>query len=73
MGEVFDLGVVCGLVVKLGVWYFYQGDKIGQGKVNVVKFLEDNLEIVEIIEMEICNQLFVIELLKKEDQVLEEV
>ena len=57
MGEVLDLGVACGLVVKSGAWYSYQGDKIGQGKANAAKFLEDNPEIADTIENEIRNQL----------------
>ncbi|MGB3621765.1 MAG: recombinase RecA [Ketobacter sp.] len=72
MGEVLDLGVACGLVVKSGAWYSYQGDKIGQGKANAAKFLEDNPEIAETIETEIRNQLLVTEPPKKEDQALEE-
>lgn len=50
MGEVIDLGVKLGLIEKAGAWYSYQGDKIGQGKANAAKFLEDNLETAKIIE-----------------------
>ena len=57
MGEVLDLGVACGLVDKSGAWYAYQGDKIGQGKANAAKFLEDNPEIAETIETEIRRQM----------------
>ena len=57
MGEVVDLGVLCGLVDKSGAWYAYKGDKIGQGKANAAKFLEDNPQIAEEIEREIRNQM----------------
>jgi recombination protein RecA len=50
MGEVIDLGVKLGLIEKAGAWYSYQGDKIGQGKANAAKYLEDNLETAKTIE-----------------------
>ena len=57
MGEVIDLGVKCGLVEKSGAWYSYQGDKIGQGKANASKFLEENPEMAAEIETLIRQQL----------------
>lgn len=57
MGEVIDLGVKEGLVDKSGAWYAYNGDKIGQGKANAAKFLEENPEIANAIETEIRNRL----------------
>jgi len=57
MGEVIDLGVKCGLVEKSGAWYSYQGDKIGQGKANASKYLEEHPEIANEIETEIRAQL----------------
>lgn len=53
MGEVIDLGVKLGLIEKAGAWYSYQGDKIGQGKANAAKFLEDNKETAQAIESKI--------------------
>ncbi|RLU02779.1 MAG: recombinase RecA [Ketobacter sp.] len=73
MGEVLDLGVACGLVDKSGAWYSYQGDKIGQGKANASKFLEDNPDIANAIEQEIRNQMLSIKVpSSKEEEVLEE-
>ena len=57
LGEVLDFGVKLGLVDKSGAWYSYQGDKIGQGKNNVVKFLSENSDIANTIETEIRRQL----------------
>jgi recombination protein RecA len=57
MGEIIDLGVKVGLVDKSGAWYAYKGDKIGQGKANAAKFLEDNPAICEVIEAEIRREL----------------
>src|SRR6195952_3791013 len=45
-GEIIDLGVLHGLLEKSGAWYSYQGSKIGQGKANSAKFLQDNSESV---------------------------
>jgi len=57
MGEVIDLGVQQGLVDKSGAWYAYKGDKIGQGKANAAKYLEDHPEIAQEIEAQIRAQL----------------
>lgn len=56
-GEIIDLGVQLGLVEKAGAWYSYQGTKIGQGKANASKYLEDNPEISKTIENAIREQL----------------
>ncbi|MFB8829530.1 recombinase RecA [Azotobacter salinestris] len=56
-GEIIDLGVQLGLVEKSGAWYSYQGNKIGQGKANAAKFLEDNPEVAAAIEKSIRDQL----------------
>ena len=57
MGEVIDLGVKEGLVDKSGAWYAYNGDKIGQGKANASKYLEENSAIAVEIETEIRKRL----------------
>jgi len=57
MGEVIDLGVKQGIVDKAGAWYSYKGDKIGQGKANAARFLEENLQIAEEIEKQVRDAL----------------
>jgi recombination protein RecA len=57
LGEVIDFGVKLGLVEKSGAWYSYNGDKIGQGKNNVVKFLQENEKIAKTIEKQIRAEL----------------
>ncbi|HGE6111374.1 TPA: recombinase RecA [Vibrio cholerae] len=49
-GELIDLGVKHKLVEKSGAWYSYQGDKIGQGKANACKFIEENSHISQELE-----------------------
>ena len=57
MGEVIDWGVKTGLVDKAGAWYSYKGDKIGQGKANSARFLEENPAIANEIESLIRKQM----------------
>ena len=52
-GELVDLGVKYGIVDKSGSWYAYEGNKVGQGKENVKKYLEDNPKIASDIESKI--------------------
>lgn len=40
--ELIDLGVKHKLLDKSGAWYSYNGDKIGQGKANSMKFLQES-------------------------------
>ena len=47
LGELVDLAVAQELVQKAGAWYSYQGSKIGQGKNNVIRHLEENPEIAK--------------------------
>lgn len=44
-GELIDLGVKHKLVEKSGAWYSYQGEKVGQGKANSMKYLQEHPEI----------------------------
>ncbi len=48
--ELIDLGVKHKLVDKSGAWYSYNGEKIGQGKANSMRFLQENLVISNEIE-----------------------
>lgn len=57
LGEVIDQGVKLGLVEKSGAWYSYKGEKIGQGKNNVVKFLQENQKMAGTLENQIRSEL----------------
>ena len=52
-GEIIELGVGQGLIEKSGAWYSYNGDRIGQGRENVRKFLKENPEITRQLETQI--------------------
>ncbi len=49
-GELIDLGVKHKLVDKAGAWYSYNGEKVGQGKANSIKFLQEHPEIATELE-----------------------
>ena len=44
-GDILDLGVGLGLIEKSGAWYSFEGERIGQGRENVKKFLSENEDI----------------------------
>ena len=49
-GELIDLGVKAGIVEKSGSWYSYDSQRIGQGRENAKRFLEENTDIAADIE-----------------------
>ncbi len=57
LGELIDLAVSQEIVQKAGAWYSYQGDKIGQGKNNTIRYLEEHKEMAQTIEKLIREQL----------------
>ena len=52
-GEVLDLATDLELVQKSGAWYAYNNEKIGQGRDNAKKYLEDHLDIYTLLENKI--------------------
>ena len=55
-GDLLDLAVENKIVDKAGAWFSYNNAKIGQGRENSKRFLEENTEIME----EIKNKILVI-------------
>jgi recombination protein RecA len=53
VGEIVDLGSQADIIEKSGAWYAYNGEKIGQGRENSKRFLEENPAIMEEIEAQI--------------------
>ncbi|MGL5815364.1 MAG: recombinase RecA [Aeromonas sp.] len=49
-GELVDLGVKHKLIDKAGAWYSYSGEKIGQGKANVMKLFSENKAMAAEVE-----------------------
>ena len=52
-GELLDIGVDLDVVEKSGSWFSFDGVRIGQGKDNARKYIEENPECMEEIERRI--------------------
>ena len=46
IGDVLDLAVTGDIVQKMGAWYSYKDEKIGQGRENTKDFLEENHDLL---------------------------
>ena len=46
-GDLIDVGVAADIVDKSGSWYSYQGERIGQGRENVKRFLSENRDMYD--------------------------
>ena len=46
-GDLIDVGVEAGIIEKSGSWYSHGGERIGQGRENVKKFLKENPDLYE--------------------------
>lgn len=51
--EIIDFAVALDVIKKSGSWFSYDGERIGQGKENVRKFLDENPPICDEIEAKI--------------------
>ncbi|MBR2704637.1 MAG: recombinase RecA [Clostridia bacterium] len=49
-GSILDLAVNLDIIEKSGSWFSYNGERIGQGRENIKKYLEDNPKIMEEVE-----------------------
>ena len=52
-GNILDLGVNLDIVEKSGSWFAYDGTRIGQGRENAKRYLEENPEIMADIEKKV--------------------
>ena len=46
IGDVLDLAVTADIVQKMGAWYSYKDEKIGQGRENTKAYLEENTDMM---------------------------
>ena len=54
-GEIVDLGVKANIIQKSGAWFSYDGERLGQGRDNVKKFLKENPDFAAMLEEKIRN------------------
>ena len=52
-GNILDIAVNLDIIEKSGSWFAYNGERIGQGRENVKKYLQDNPEVAKEIEEKI--------------------
>ena len=52
-GDLLDLAVKAEIVKKMGSWYSYNDEKIGQGRENTKRYLKDNEKFMSKIEDEV--------------------
>ncbi len=52
-GNILDMGVSLDIIEKSGSWFSYNGERIGQGRENVKKYLLDNPEVMAEVEQKI--------------------
>lgn len=57
LGCLLDLAEETGIIKRRGAWYNYEGDNIGQGRDNVVRYLSENLEFAAKIEQKVREEL----------------
>jgi len=72
LGELVDLAVQQEFVQKAGACYSYQGNKIGQGKNNVIRHLEENPQIAQELDRMIREKLLTTAQEQPEDKQSEE-
>ena len=52
-GNILDMAVNLDIVEKAGSWFSYNGERIGQGRENVKKYLKENPEMLDEIEKKV--------------------
>ncbi len=52
-GNILDMAVNLDIIEKAGSWFSYDGNRIGQGRENVKKYLKENPEILQEVEKKV--------------------
>ena len=65
-GDMLDVGVEQGIIDKSGSWYSFDGERIGQGRENVKRFLAENADINETIYTKLREKLGLVESVEEE-------
>ena len=48
--EIIDMAIQLEIIEKSGAWFYFEGDRLGQGKDNVRKFIESDKEFMDKLE-----------------------
>ena len=54
-GNILDMAVNLDIIEKAGSWFSYNGERIGQGRENVKKYLKENPKVMEEVEQKVRN------------------
>ncbi|NCJ05645.1 recombinase RecA [Synechococcales cyanobacterium C] len=57
LGCILDMAEETNIIVRKGAWYSYNGDNIGQGRDNTVKYLEENPDFAKTVEQQVRQKL----------------
>lgn len=57
VGCMLDIAEQNDVVLRKGAWYSYNGENIGQGRDNTIKYLEDNPDVATIVEKQLREKL----------------
>ncbi len=55
--NIVDAAIQLGLIQKSGAWFSFEGEKIGQGKEQALKFFKENPKLLDRIEKQARNTL----------------
>ncbi|MBE6637879.1 MAG: recombinase RecA [Ruminococcaceae bacterium] len=70
MSEIIEVGLILGILERSGAYFFYNGERLGQGKENTRKTLEENPALLAEIEERIRNAAVAGELPEEEEAIL---
>ena len=52
-GNILDLAVNLDIIEKAGAWFSYNGERIGQGRENAKKYIENNTELMQELDQKV--------------------
>lgn len=73
IGDLLDIAAEIDVVKKSGSWYNYNDIKLGQGRENVKKFLQDNMDIVSELDTKVRAYYKLDESVEEVEDVLEDL
>ncbi|MBR5809090.1 MAG: recombinase RecA, partial [Clostridia bacterium] len=53
LGNIIDVAVSFDIIKKSGAWFSYDGERLGQGRDNVKKYMEENPDFTQMIEQKV--------------------
>lgn len=57
LGCLVDMAEETGVIIRKGAWYSYNGDNIGQGRENTIRYFEENPEFSRDVEQQVRQKL----------------